>query len=101
MTFGRRRLLSLWSGLPVLGLAFLMPSAMLASGCKDKGKVSADEARSNVKLLVELAEKDVAEVDRGLPEGAKRMAAHLAKETDPKQLDAKQNAPQVRAALLA
>jgi hypothetical protein len=51
-------------------------------------------------MLVELAEKDVAEIDRGLPEGAKKMAAHLAKETDAKQLDAKQNAPQVRSALL-
>ena len=99
MTFGRRRLLSLLSGLPVLVGLGLGP-AMLLSGCKDKGKVSAEEARSNVKLLVELAEKDVAEVDRGLPEGAKRMAAHLAKETDAKVLDAKQNAPQVRTALL-
>lgn len=98
MTFGRRRSVSL---LPVLGLVGLLGgSSTLVSGCKDKGKVSAEEARGNVKLLVELAEKDVAEVDRGLPEGAKRMAAHLAKETDAKQPDAKQNAPQVRTALL-
>src|SRR4051812_19465425 len=94
MTFGRR---CLFAVLPVLALA---SGALLSAGCKDKGKVSADEARGNVKLLVELAEKDVAEIDRGLPEGAKRMAAHLAKETDAKQLDAKQNAPQVRSALL-
>lgn len=65
-------------------------------GCKDKGKQSAEEARANVKMLVELAEKDVAEVERGLPEGAKKMSAQLAKETG----DAKQNAPQVRSALL-
>ena len=98
MTFGRRRLLA---GLPVLGLVGLIGAeASLLAGCKDKGKQSADEARGNVKLLVELAEKDVAEVDRGLPEGAKRMAAHLAKETDAKVPDAKQNAPQVRTALL-
>jgi hypothetical protein len=92
----------LLAGLPVLvGLLGLVGApALLVSGCKDKGKVSAEEARGNVKLLVELAEKDVAEVDRGLPEGAKKMAAHLAKETDAKETDAKANAPQVRTALL-
>lgn len=94
MMFGRR---GFWVGLSHVGL----PAALLlGSGCKDNGKVSAQEARANVKLLVELAEKDVAEIDRGLPEGAKKMAAHLAKETDAKQLDAKQNSPQVRSALL-
>ncbi|MEA2750064.1 MAG: hypothetical protein QOI41_4207 [Myxococcales bacterium] len=81
------------AGLSLVGVAGL-------AGCKDKGKVSADEARANVKMLVELAEKDVAEIDRGLPEGGKKIAERLAKETDPKQLDAKQNAPQVRTALL-
>jgi hypothetical protein len=85
MMFGRRRLLT--------GLSSF---ALLGSACKDKGNLSAEEARGNVKLLVELADKDVAEIERGLPEGAKRMSAQLAKETG----DAKQNAPQVRAALL-
>jgi len=97
MMFGRRRLLTGLSSLAALGL---VPTVLLSAGCKDKGKVSADEARANVKLLVELAEKDVAEIDRGLPEGAKKMSAQLAKEIDQKQPDAKQNAPQVRAALL-
>jgi hypothetical protein len=77
------------------GLSLLFPLVLLP-GCKDKGAQSAEEARGNVKLLVELAEKDVAEIERGLPEGAKKMSAQLAKETG----DAKQNAPQVRAALL-
>jgi hypothetical protein len=94
MMLGRRRVLA---GLSIFGLA---PTLLLGAGCKDKGKVSAEEGRANVKMLVELAEKDVAEIDRGLPEGAKKIAAYLAKETDPKQLDAKQNAPQVRSALL-
>ena len=84
MTFGRL-------GLPAFACLLLAT----APGCKDKGKVSAEEARGNVKLLVELSEKDVAEIDRGLPEGAKKMAAQLEKEGD-----AKQNAPQVRSALL-
>jgi hypothetical protein len=91
MTFGRR-----WRSVLVVPLTL----GVLGAGCKDRGKVSAEEARTNVKLLVELADKDVAEVERGLPEGGKRMAAHLARETDAKQPDAKQNAPQVRAALL-
>jgi hypothetical protein len=94
MTFGRKRLLA---GLSVLALP---ASILLGSGCKDKGKVSADEARTNVKFLVDLAEKDVGEIDRGLPEGAKKIAAYLAKETDAKQPDAKEDAPQVRTALL-
>lgn len=109
MMFGRRRLLADLARVSVslgpalsrvsrgtLGLGF----ALLTPGCKDAGKVSAEEARANVKMLLELAEKDVAEIDRGLPEGAKKMAAHLAKETDAKQTDAKQNASQVRSALL-
>jgi hypothetical protein len=75
MMLGRRRVLA---GLSLVSVAGVAPTALLASGCKDKGKVSAEEARANVKMLVELAEKDVAEIDRGLPEGGKRIAAHLA-----------------------
>lgn len=92
MTLGLRRPLALP---PALLAPVILGWVLLATGCKDKGKVSADEARANVKLLAELAEKDVAEIDRGLPEGAKKMAAQLAKETD-----AKSNTPQVRSALL-
>src|SRR4051794_1064368 len=88
MTLGRRNLLT--------GVSCLVLLSGLA-GCRDKGKVSAEEARANVKLLVDLAEKDVAEIDRGLPEGAKKMAAQLAKEKDP---DPKQSSAQVRSALL-
>lgn len=66
-------------------------------GCRDSGKLSAEEGRANVKLLVELAEKDVGEIERGLPEGAKRMAARLASEKDQ---DAKANSAQIRSALL-
>jgi len=88
MTLGRRHLLF---GISCFVLLPGLP------GCRDKGKVSAEEARTNVKLLVDLAEKDVAEIERGLPEGAKRMAAQLAKEKEP---DARQNSSQVRSALL-
>ena len=88
MTLGRRHLLT---GVSCLVLLTGLP------GCRDKGKVSAEEGRGNVKLLVELAEKDVGEIERGLPEGAKRMAAQLAKEKDP---DPRQSSAQVRSALL-
>jgi hypothetical protein len=88
MTLGRRHLLTGTS-------CFLLLSGL--PGCRDKGKVSAEAARTNVQLLVQLAEKDVGEIERGLPEGAKKMAAQLAKEKDP---DPKQSSPQVRSSLL-
>lgn len=69
--------------------------ATLVAACKDKGKESAEQAKPEVTELVKLAEKDVAEIERGLPEGAKKLAALLAKEPDPKA-----NPPAVRAGLL-
>lgn len=89
MSFSRRQLLVAAVSLGALGLG------PLSAGCKDKGKQSAEAARANVKSLAELADKDVAEVERGLPEGAKKMAALLAQDADPKA-----NAPVVRSALL-
>lgn len=74
-----------------LGLSLLL----LTPGCKDKGQESASAAKQNAQALVELVGKDVAEVERGLPEGAKKLGAQLSKETDPKG-----NAPAVRTALL-
>src|SRR5438046_8439197 len=65
------------------------------AGCKDKGRQSADAARPNVQAMVTLAEKDVAEIERGLPEGAKKMSEILAKVDEPRK-----NPPEVRAALL-
>jgi hypothetical protein len=44
------------------------------AGCKDKGKQSAQAAADNVAALVVLAQKDVEEIERGLPQGAKLMA---------------------------
>lgn len=63
------------TGLTVTGLA--------ATGCKDKAKQSADASQKDVVKLVQLATEDVAEVERGLPEGAKKMAERLGKEPDP------------------
>jgi hypothetical protein len=75
---------------------FLLAFALLlGAGCKDKGQESASAAKQNAQSLVELIGKDVAEVERGLPEGSKKLAVLLSKESDPKG-----NAPAVRSALL-
>ncbi|HEY8078315.1 MAG TPA: hypothetical protein VIF62_29505 [Labilithrix sp.] len=59
---------------------------VLALGaCTDKGKQSAEAARPNVESLVDLANKDVAEIERGLPEGGKKMSEILASTEDPRQ----------------
>ncbi len=68
-------------------------------GCKDRGLKSSEDARADVQMLVELTAKDVAEVERGLPEGAKKLSGLLLKEVG-KDGDPKQNAPAVRSALL-
>src|SRR5262245_36457509 len=69
-------------------------------GCgKERGPASAEAARTDVNRLVELTNKDVAEIERGLPEGAKRFSEVLAKELG-KDGDPKQQSPAVRTALL-
>jgi hypothetical protein len=68
-------------------------------GCKDRGQKSAEDARANVQTLVELTARDVAEVERGLPEGAKKLGELLVRELG-KGADPKQNVPAVRTALL-
>jgi hypothetical protein len=59
------------------GLLGLLPS------CKDKAEGSAQKAAENAQALVTLATKDVEEIERGLPEGAKRFAPALAKGAEP------------------
>jgi hypothetical protein len=68
---------------PALGIAALAGVACL--GCKDAAKESAARAGADVTALGALVDKDVAEIERGLPEGAKRLAALLANGADPKQ----------------
>lgn len=67
--------------------------ASCLTACKDPGKESEARAKEHVQSLVTLAEKDVAEVERGLPEGAKRLGPQFAKEEPQKNL------PAVRSAL--
>jgi hypothetical protein len=74
--------------------ALCLALLLAVAGCKDRGKQSAEAARPNVESLVTLADKDVAEVERGLPEGGKKMAEILDKVDDPRK-----NPPEVRAAL--
>ncbi|MBK6459988.1 MAG: hypothetical protein IPF92_03135 [Myxococcales bacterium] len=74
---------------PVIAAALCLSS----SGCKDHAKESEARAREHAQELATLVEKDVAEVERGLPEGAKRLATIFAKEEPNKNL------PAVRAGL--
>jgi hypothetical protein len=63
-------------------------------GCKDKAKESARFAGEHAASLGTLADKDVAEVERGLPEGARQLGRLYAKGADPKQ-----DLPAVRSSL--
>lgn len=69
------------------------------AGCKGSGQASADHARANVQSLVELTSKDIAEVERGLPDGAKKLTSLLAKELA-KDPSPPQSSPAIRSALL-
>ncbi len=62
-------------GAVLLGLGL----ATLAPACKDEGKISAQGAAENAAWLAQLTDKDVQEIERGLPEGAKRLAGMIAK----------------------
>jgi hypothetical protein len=64
-------------------VAFL--ACTFAAACKDQAKESAAHAAHDVADLATLVDKDVAEIDRGLPEGAKRLAPLVADGADPKQ----------------
>ncbi len=59
-------------------------TALASTGCKDQAKESAKLAAKDVDSLAELVDKDVAEVQRGMPEGAKRLASLYATGADPK-----------------
>jgi hypothetical protein len=55
------------------------------TGCKDQAKESASLATGDVQAMVALVDKDLGEVERGLPEGARRLAPLLADGADPHQ----------------
>ncbi len=67
---------------PVL---ILLCALALPSGCKDQAKESATRASADVASLGPLVDKDVGEIERGLPEGARRLSTLLTNGADPKQ----------------
>ncbi len=71
----------------------------LLTGCKDQGKISAQRASENASALAKLAETDIGEVERGLPEGAKRLLPLFANNNAQGPLDLHQDVAVVRAAL--
>jgi len=71
--------------LPRLALIAVLSVAASASGCKDQAKESASRAAEDVKAMAELVDKDVGEVERGLPAGAKLMTGLVADGADPRQ----------------
>lgn len=70
--------------LPV-GLLTAIALASASSGCKDQAKESAARAGHDVTATAELVAKDVGEVARGLPAGAKALSALVADGADPRQ----------------
>lgn len=58
-------------------------SSVLLADCKDQAKVSATLAATDVAELVDLVGKDLGEIERGLPEGAKRLAPLVANGANP------------------
>lgn len=84
----RRSLLLASSTIALSALALVSLGA-----CKDPAKESEARAKEHVQSLASLVEKDVVEVERGLPEGAKRLGPIFAKEEPQKNL------PAVRSAL--
>ena len=65
---------------PLAALLLLLPSA-----CKDQAKESAARASHDVADIATLVDKDVGEIERGLPEGAKKLAPLVAGGADPRQ----------------
>jgi hypothetical protein len=55
------------------------------SGCKDQAKESAAHAAPDAAFLADLVAKDVSEIERGLPQGAAKLAPLVAAGADPRQ----------------
>lgn len=61
----------------------LLPSALATAGCDSAGKRSEAQATKNVERLAALADADVEEVRKGLPDGAKRLVPLLSADKEP------------------
>ena len=58
-------------------------ASLALTNCKDEARASERKATDDVTSLATLAEKDVGEVERGLPAGATKMASLFANGADP------------------
>ena len=67
---------SLFAAVPWIAVAALC-------GCKDQAKESATKALDDVAFLGDLVNKDIGEIERGLPEGAGRLGKLVASGADP------------------
>jgi hypothetical protein len=76
-------------------LVALALALALAPACKDQAQESARNAAHDAAELAALVDKDVAEVERGMPQGATKLARLVAGGADPKQ-----DVPAVRLGLL-
>ena len=71
---------------PVRSKAHALFVLLLGLGsCKDQAKESAAHAAQDVVFLAALVDKDVGEIERGLPQGAAQLAPLVADGADPKQ----------------
>jgi len=61
----------------------LVAGSLVLGGCKDQAKESAKHATEDVDMLADQIDKDVAEVERGMPDGAKKLSVVYAKGADP------------------
>jgi hypothetical protein len=80
---------------PVALAALAATTSLTLTACRDSGKESAARAAEHAASLTALADKDVGEVERGLPEGAKRIGVLLF----PKGSTTKPDGPAVRSAI--
>lgn len=79
---------------PIFALPLLF-SLLAPFGCTNAAKISETKAQEDVRSLAALVVKDVGEIERGLPEGAKQFASLL-----PKEESAKAEPEQVKKNLL-
>jgi hypothetical protein len=70
---------------PFAPVAVLLAACAGLPACKDQAKESAAHAAQNAQDMAALVERDVGEIDRGMPEGAKRLAPLVAAGADPHQ----------------
>lgn len=69
-----------------LPLLLALPLAALSGpACKDQAKESATLAAGDVQAMAALVDKDIGEVERGMPEGASKLTSLLADGADPHQ----------------